>query len=45
VAGISTDVRVTFAALSAGYQVYAVLDASGTWNTKALHRAARWSGS
>lgn len=34
-AGVSTDVCVTFAALSAveaGYEVYAVIDASGTWN-------------
>jgi nicotinamidase-related amidase len=36
IAGISTDVCVAFAALSAvanGYQVHAILDASGTWNT------------
>jgi hypothetical protein len=35
VAGISTDVCVTVVALSAikaGYEVYAVIDASGTWN-------------
>lgn len=35
VAGVSTDVCVTFVALSAikaGYEVYAVIDASGTWN-------------
>ena len=35
VAGISTDVCVAFVALSAieaGYDVYAVIDASGTWN-------------
>jgi len=35
IAGISTDVCVTFAALSAidlGYDVYAVIDASGTWS-------------
>jgi len=34
-AGISTDVCLTFAALSAikeGYEVYAVIDASGTWS-------------
>jgi nicotinamidase-related amidase len=39
-AGISTDVCVTFAALSAGYQVHAVLDASGTWNALASQAAA-----
>jgi len=42
VAGISTDVCVTFAALSAvatGYQVHAVLDASGTWNALASQAA------
>lgn len=36
IAGVSTDVCVAFAALSAieaGYDVYAVIDASGTWNT------------
>ena len=35
IAGVSTDVCVTFAALSAlelGYDVHAVIDASGTWN-------------
>ncbi len=35
VAGVSTEVCVTFVALSAikaGYDVYAVIDASGTWN-------------
>jgi len=35
IAGISTDVCVAFVALSAieaGYDVYAVVDASGTWN-------------
>jgi nicotinamidase-related amidase len=35
VAGVSTEVCVTFAALSAlqeGFDVYAVIDASGTWN-------------
>ncbi|AQV94169.1 hydrolase [Cupriavidus necator] len=34
-AGVSTEVCVAFAALSAikeGYDVYAVIDASGTWN-------------
>jgi len=34
-AGISTDVCLTFAALSArdlGFNVYAVIDASGTWS-------------
>lgn len=43
IAGISTDVCVTFAALSAvdaGYTVHAVLDASGTWNALASHAAA-----
>lgn len=38
IAGISTDVCVAFAALSAvdrGYQVHAVIDASGTWNDAA----------
>jgi nicotinamidase-related amidase len=43
IAGISTDVCVTFAALSAvaaGYQVQAVLDASGTWNQLASQAAA-----
>ena len=35
VAGVSTEVCVAFVALSAieaGYEVYAVVDASGTWN-------------
>ena len=35
IAGISTEVCVAFCSLSAiaeGYEVYAVLDASGTWN-------------
>jgi len=35
IAGISTEVCLAFAALSAkqdGYDVYAVIDASGTWN-------------
>ncbi|AII10969.1 isochorismatase family protein [Rhodococcus opacus] len=35
VAGVSTDVCVAFVALAAqaaGYEVYAVIDASGTWN-------------
>lgn len=43
IAGISTDVCVTFAALSAvaaGYRVHAVLDASGTWNALASQAAA-----
>lgn len=43
VAGISTDVCVAFVALSAiakGYQVHAVLDASGTWNALASQAAA-----
>jgi nicotinamidase-related amidase len=43
VAGISTDVCVSFAALSgtaAGHTVWAVLDASGTWNTLAAQAAA-----
>ncbi len=34
-AGVSTDVCLAFAAISAindGYEVYAVVDASGTWN-------------
>lgn len=42
IAGISTDVCVAFVALSAvkaGYEVYAVLDASGTWN-KLVQEAA-----
>ncbi|MFK3800215.1 MULTISPECIES: isochorismatase family protein [unclassified Pseudomonas] len=35
IAGVSTEVCVTFVALSAikaGYEVYAVIDASGTWS-------------
>jgi nicotinamidase-related amidase len=43
IAGISTDVCVAFAALSAvaaGYEVHAVLDASGTWNQLASQAAA-----
>jgi nicotinamidase-related amidase len=35
VAGVSTEVCVAFVALSAikaGYEMYAVIDASGTWN-------------
>lgn len=42
IAGISTEVCVAFAALSAqalGYDVYAVLDASGTWS-KIVEQAA-----
>ncbi|MET0791898.1 MAG: isochorismatase family protein [Polyangiaceae bacterium] len=42
VAGISTEVCLAFVALSArdaGYDVYAVLDASGTWN-KLVEQAA-----
>lgn len=42
IAGISTDVCVAFVALSAieaGYEVYAVIDASGTWN-KLVQEAA-----
>lgn len=38
IAGISTDVCLAFAALSAvarGYNVHAVIDASGTWNDAA----------
>ncbi len=38
IAGISTDVCLTFAALSAidrGYNVHAIIDASGTWNQTA----------
>ena len=38
IAGISTDVCLTFAALSAverGYNVHALIDASGTWNDTA----------
>jgi len=37
IAAISTDVCLTFAALKAkdlGYNVYAVIDASGTWSTE-----------
>jgi len=37
IAGISTEVCVAFAVLSAlkqGYEVYAVVDASGTWDTR-----------
>ncbi|GLF99901.1 isochorismatase family protein [Streptomyces yaizuensis] len=44
IAGISTDVCVSFAAQSAvaaGYQAHAVLDASGTWNHLATLAAAR----
>ncbi|OZC52464.1 hypothetical protein CH286_02435 [Rhodococcus sp. WWJCD1] len=43
IAGISTDVCVTFAALSAvqkGFRTHAVLDASGTWNALASEAAA-----
>lgn len=42
IAGVSTEVCVAFAALSAveeGYDVYAVVDASGTWN-KLVQEAA-----
>lgn len=42
ISGISTDVCVTFAALSAvaaGYNVQAVLDASGTWSRLAVEAA------
>ncbi|AEY85489.1 isochorismatase hydrolase [Streptomyces hygroscopicus subsp. jinggangensis 5008] len=42
IAGISTDVCVSFAAqsaIAAGYQVHAVLDASGTWNKLATQAA------
>jgi len=38
IAGISTDVCLAFAAISArkaGYNVYAVIDASGAWSTLA----------
>jgi len=38
IAGISTDVCLAFAALSAverGYNVHAIIDASGTWNNAA----------
>jgi nicotinamidase-related amidase len=48
IAGISTDVCVAFAALSAvaaGYQVHAVLDASGTWGALASQAAAHRMGS
>jgi nicotinamidase-related amidase len=45
VAGVTTDVCLTFPALAAtraGYEVFAVVDASGTWNTvvqqAAMHR-------
>src|SRR6266545_480366 len=47
IAGISTDVCVAFAALSAvaaDYQVHAVLDASGTWNALASQAAAHRMG-
>jgi len=43
-AGISTDVCLTFAALSAkdlGYNVYAVIDASGTWSNL-IETTALW---
>jgi nicotinamidase-related amidase len=43
IAGISTDVCVAFAALSAidrGYQVHAILDASGTWSALASQASA-----
>jgi nicotinamidase-related amidase len=42
IAGISTDVCVSFASLSAvaeGYQVHAVTDSSGTWNRLAADAA------
>ncbi len=42
IAGISTDVCVAFAALSAkeaGYDVYAVVDASGTWSKLVVNAA------
>jgi nicotinamidase-related amidase len=42
IAGVSTEVCVAFAAISAieeGYDVYAVIDASGTWN-KLVQEAA-----
>jgi len=49
-AAISTDVCLTFAALSGvslGYDVYAVIDSSGTWTTEirdtAVERMA-WNG-
>ncbi len=47
IAGISTDVCVAFAALSAiehGYQVQAVIDASGTWNDAAQTAAIQRMG-
>jgi nicotinamidase-related amidase len=47
IAGISTDVCVAFAALSAvaaGYQAHAVLDASGTWSALASQAAAHRMG-
>ncbi len=45
VAGISTDVCVSFAAqpaVAAGYTTHAVLDASGTWNKLATQAAVSW---
>ncbi len=42
VAGVSTEVCVAFVALSLnneGYEVYAVIEASGTWN-KLVREAA-----
>lgn len=47
IAGISTDVCVAFAALSAierGYQVQAVIDASGTWSDAAKTAAVQRMG-
>ena len=47
IAGISTDVCVAFAALSAvecGYQVQAIIDASGTWNYAAQTAAVQRMG-
>jgi len=44
IAGISTDVCLTFAALSAvdlGYKVTAVIDASGTWSVIARDLAIK----
>lgn len=41
-AGVTTDVCLAFPAISAvgaGYDVYAVIDASGTWNQTAQHAA------
>ncbi|MEG4322645.1 MULTISPECIES: isochorismatase family protein [unclassified Microcoleus] len=41
-AGVTTDVCLAFPAISAvgaGYDVYAVIDASGTWNTTAQNAA------